>query len=147
LKDDQGTGLCKKFSNGKTCYPTRAPKLNYGLGAQYEFNLAGGSRITPRVDLNYQSKIWFITNSNVATPAGPVAPAEPSFGAQDGYSVVNAQIGWVSARDEWKVSVFGKNITNEKYFYGKLSLVGFFGREQGNVAPPAEWGLTIRKNF
>ena len=37
----------------------------------------------------------------------------------------------------------GTQPTDKEYFYGKLSLITFFGREQGNVAPPREWGMTV----
>jgi hypothetical protein len=33
------------------------------------------------------------------------------------------------------------------YFAGKLNLVSFFGREQGNPGAPREWGVTFKHNF
>ncbi len=40
------------------------------------------------------------------------------------------------------------NLTNKVYFYGKLALaVDSLGREQGNIAPPRQWLLTVRHNF
>ena len=38
--------------------------------------------------------------------------------------------------------MYGLNLTDEYYFYGKLSLLGNSGREQGNPAPPREMGLS-----
>jgi hypothetical protein len=38
-------------------------------------------------------------------------------------------------------------LTNEYYFFGKLSLLGNSGREQGNPAPPREVGVNLRFNF
>jgi hypothetical protein len=47
----------------------------------------------------------------------------------------------------WEVSLWGRNLADKAYFSGKLSLISFFGREEGNVAPPLEWGLTLKRNF
>ena len=52
-----------------------------------------------------------------------------------------------SAGRKWEVAAWGRNLTDTEYFYGKLSLISFFGREQGNPAPPLEWGLTFKRNF
>jgi hypothetical protein len=43
--------------------------------------------------------------------------------------------------------VYGRNLTDQEYFNGKLSLVGFFGREQGNVGAPREVGVTFKRSF
>ena len=48
------------------------------------------------------------------------------------YTILNARLQWDSPDDLWNVALYGQNLTDEGYFNGKLSLVGFFGREQGN---------------
>ena len=45
------------------------------------------------------------------------------------------------------MSLFGTNLTDEVYFNGMLCLVTVLGREQGNVAPPSEWGLALKRSF
>ena len=45
------------------------------------------------------------------------------------------------------MSLWGRNLTDKEYFYGKLSLITFFGREEGNPAPPREYGLTVQRKF
>jgi hypothetical protein len=39
------------------------------------------------------------------------------------------------------------HLTDEGYFNGKLNLVGFFGREQGNPGVPRTWGLSFKRTF
>jgi iron complex outermembrane receptor protein len=118
---------------GSRCYSPRTPKLTGGLGMQYEFGSSvGGGSITPRLDLVYQSKIYFTTNNQ---------------GAQDAYTLLNGRVSWDSADRDWQISLYGRNLTDEEYFNGKLSLVGFFGREQGNVGAPREYGITFQRNF
>jgi iron complex outermembrane recepter protein len=56
-------------------------------------------------------------------------------------------LSWQPANKKWDVSLWGRNLTDKAYFSGKLSLITFFGREEGNVAPPLEWGITFKRTF
>jgi len=134
LTDNGGNVLLNTGStcNGtERCYSQRTPALTWALGAQYGFKMASGS-LTPRLDATYQSKIYFTSNNQ---------------GEQDGYALVNGRITWAAANKDWELALYGRNLTNKEYFAGKLSLIGFFGREQGNPGAPREWGLTFKHNF
>ena len=39
------------------------------------------------------------------------------------------------------------NLTDKAYFYGKLALGALLGREQGNIAPPRQWLVTVKRTF
>jgi iron complex outermembrane recepter protein len=129
--------------NGETCYSPRTPKLTGSLGVQYSMPVWGGS-LTPRLDYTYQTKVYFVTNNGCFTTTGP---AGCGTGAQGGYGLLNARLTWQTSSKLWEVSLWGRNLTDKAYFSGKLSLISFFGREQGNVAPPLQWGLTLKRNF
>ena len=134
LYDNEGNVLLFEGSDprcGGQCYPTRTPKFNAGLGVQYSFVAAHGS-LTPRLDAQYQSKIYFNTNNT---------------GPQDAYTLLNGRLTWATTDNKWEMALYGKNLTDKGYFNGKLSLVGFFGREQGNPGEPRTWGLTFTRNF
>ncbi len=150
--------LCTTFANGSTCYPPRAPKWSYSLGIQYAEDLGNLGTLTPRLDIQGYSRMYFATYNDtcpVAQPAGGACPQATipapyptgGIGYQSGYTLLNARLTWNSPSKDWEVSLSGKNLTNKVYFYGKLSLVALLGREQGNVAPPREWMLTVRRNF
>ena len=94
--------------------------------------LAEGGSITPRIDAVYQSEIYFTTN-NQGAQEGVHAPERPVAVGFNGQSL--------------GVALYGQNLTDEGYFNGKLSLVGFFGREQGNPGTPRTWGLIFTRNF
>ncbi len=67
---------------------------------------------------------------------------------QPGYTLLNGRITWETPDRKWSVALSGSNLTNQVYFYGKLALaVNSLGREQGNIAPPRQWLLTLRRNF
>jgi iron complex outermembrane receptor protein len=117
--------------DGRRCYSPRTPKYNGALGLQYSFASSMGS-ITPRVDVQNQSTIYFTTNNQ---------------GVQDALTLVNGRVTWQSESEQWEVALYGDNLTDEGYFNGKLSLVGFFGREQGNPGLPRTWGISFKRNF
>jgi iron complex outermembrane receptor protein len=136
LVDNEGNELLFEGSDprcgGGKCYSPRTPKFTGGLGLQYAFGSVMGGSITPRLDFVHQSKIYFSTNNQ---------------GVQDAYTLVNGRVAWDSADRDWQISLYGRNLTDEEYFNGKLSLIGFFGREQGNVGAPREYGITFQRNF
>jgi len=134
LYDNEGNDLLFEGDDprcGGQCYPTRTPKWNGAVGIQYSFDTGSGA-ITPRLDAQYQSTIYFNTNNT---------------GPQEGYTLLNGRVTWESTDKAWDVSLYGNNLTDEGYFNGKLSLVGFFGREQGNPGTPRTWGLSFKRSF
>jgi hypothetical protein len=67
---------------------------------------------------------------------------------QPGYTTLNGRLTWDSPDGKWSTSLSVTNITNQVYFYGKLALaVDSLGREQGNIAPPRQWLVTVRRTF
>lgn len=128
---------------GDTCYSPRTPKYKGAVGVQYGFDLAGG-KLTPRLDATYQSKIYFTTNNGCANTTDNTLCGS---GAQDAYTLLNGRITWESESKAWEIAAYGRNLTDKGYFNGKLSLIGFFGREQGNPGAPRELGITFKRNF
>jgi iron complex outermembrane receptor protein len=125
---------------GDVMYSPRTPEWNLGLGMQYEFNVGSGATLVPRIDYTWQDDIWFATN--------PVAGiVNPQDGRQPAYGVLNGRVTWTNPDASWSVSGYALNLTDEYYFYGKLSLLANSGREQGNPAPPREVGVSFRYNF
>ncbi len=123
--------LINSECGGQRCYSERTPKLTANAGIQYGIPVPGGS-LTPRLDAQYQSRIYFTTNNQ---------------GEQGGYTLLNGRITWETESKDWDIALYGRNLTNKEYFAGKLSLIGFFGREQGNPGAPREWGITFERNF
>ncbi len=95
----------------------------------------------PRFDYTWQDDIWFATN--------PVAGiVNEQDGRQPAYGVLNARVTWTApGRRAGPSRLMRLNLTDEYYFYGKLSLLANSGREQGNPAPPREVGVSLRYNF
>ena len=162
--------LCTTFSDGTPCPQTRAPTWTFSAGAQYRFNLGSAGSLTPRLDASVISRVYFETfndTCSVVVPAGTACPAasvvappppstfistDPSgvagrLGYQPGYMLLNGHLTWRSPDNKWSTTFEVMNMTNKAYFYGKLALGALLGREQGNIAPPRTWLLTVRRDF
>lgn len=139
LEDDGGAGFCQTFTNGKPCLAPRTPTWTASAGLDYQFDLGGSGTLTPRLDVRYQSRIFFF--------ASTIGAEYNDINSQKQYATLNGNITWRSPDEDWEVSVYGRNLTDVAYFQGKLSLTGVFEREQGSVARPREVGVTLRRNF
>ncbi len=132
--DPGNSGLCRTNPlTGEKCPSPTTPKWNAALGATYTWGLGNAGELSVRGDMVYQSRMFFNT--------------DPNNGFQGEYVILNARATWVSPDDAWELSVFGTNLNDKVYYHGKLSLVNVLGREQGNVAAPAEWGISVKRRF
>jgi iron complex outermembrane receptor protein len=159
LKDDaqsQATQICTHFSDGSLCPQTRAPEWTGSLGVQYRIDLGTTGSITPRMDAQVISRVYYIpiANNGGAPPNKSelisTAPSGVAGGLdyQPGYTLLNGRLTYDSPDGKWSASVLVTNLTNKVYFYGKLALaVNSLGREQGNIAPPRQFLVTLRHNF
>jgi iron complex outermembrane receptor protein len=132
--DPGTTTLCTDDPPGGFCMAPRTPEWTAAVGATYEWGVGNGSRLILRGDAVYQSRMAFSSD-------------DPFNGFQGAHTLIDARLTWESADQGWAMSLFGTNLTDEVYFNGKLSLVGVLGREQGNVAPPRQWGLALKRSF
>jgi iron complex outermembrane recepter protein len=131
--DPGRSGLCRFLPNGDKCTAPRTPEWTAAVGATYRWGLDNGSSLSLRGDAVYQSKLFFGT--------------DPVNGFQDANTLIDARLTWESADRGWSMALYGTNLTDEVYFNGKLSLVTVLGREQGNVAPPRQLGLALKRMF
>jgi iron complex outermembrane receptor protein len=131
--DPGRSGLCRYLPNGDKCPAPRTPEWTAAVGATYRWALGNGGSVSLRGDAVYQSKMFFGT--------------DPVNGFQDAHTLVDARLTWESPDRAWSMALFGTNLTDKEYFHGKLSLVTVLGREQGNIAPPRQWGLSIKRAF
>ncbi len=103
------------------------------LGANLIFPLANGS-LYMRTDYIFMDD--HLTNRATS--------AVPSIDIDD-RSLLNARIGWRDAN--WDISLWGKNITDDKYanFTPDINPIGFTSTYF--LAPPSTYGATLRYDF
>jgi len=121
---------------GLTCTdrPNFVPKTNWSVGAAYDFAVAGGARLTPRVDVYGQSEIC----SSVVSAASCVAA----------YELINARLEWVSADGDWSFAGGVTNLSDKEYLLNIFDLT-LFGQNtvEGQPARPREWYFEFSRHF
>jgi len=83
-----------------------APEWMANLYAQYTVPLGSAGRISFRGEYRWQDDIFYTVFN------------DPAVG-QDSYGLADAMIYWESANEQWKISVYGRNLTDELYFTSK----------------------------
>jgi iron complex outermembrane receptor protein len=106
---------------------TYAPNFTFNLGVQYDFALASGDRITPRVNYGHVSEQWATLFENEAR--GDRVEAR---------NIVNAQIAW--RHDSWVTTLYGANLTDQHYVGAINSGLRFAGA-------PRTFGVRLLKAF
>ena len=65
----------------------------------------------------------------------------------DAYTVANARLTWRSSSNAWESALEVTNLTDRVYFLNKFDLRNIGGVATGTVAPPRQWGLTLKRVF
>lgn len=97
----------------------QAPDRTYNLGAQFEMAVSDGIEMTARLDWQYVGEMAFHTLQGEATPTiwqvfnGPGLTQDMSKAKRDAYDTLNARISFDA--ESWGVTIWGRNVTDEKY--------------------------------
>lgn len=124
----------------------RAPKWTMAINALYEHALDNGDFLV--FTANYAWKDDYFIIANTVQPG-----TDPNPGLVKSYGLLDASINYES--DKWRVSLFGKNLTNEDYFMHVLDVGTNYGAGGpisglwtfGTINPPRTWGLELGLNF
>ncbi|WP_169711754.1 TonB-dependent receptor [Henriciella litoralis] len=127
LEDTSGTGGFDGNSIANT------PDTSISGLARYEFDAFNGGRFHVQGSAAYKSDIFFSTENN------PLV-------AQDGYTLLNAQLGYTSADGRFEFNLFGKNLGDEEYLVNAADLSDF-GLIQRMFAAPRSFGAELRVSF
>ncbi len=69
------------------------------------------------------------------------------FTSQDALGLLNARIGIDFTEMDANLTLWGRNITDERYYFGSFDAPAQDGRMNSYPGQPATWGVTFRKNF
>ncbi|MEL7028563.1 MAG: TonB-dependent receptor [Pseudomonadota bacterium] len=112
----------------------KAPKWSLNIGGDYTIPLVDTLQATLRADYSYRSRTQHVPDNN------PLL-------TQDGYSLVNLRLTFAPEEGPWEFSVFGTNVTDERYITNGLSQFDTLGTTDVTFGRPAEWGLTAKWSF
>lgn len=64
-----------------------------------------------------------------------------------GYEILNARLGFNFDNINSSLTIWGRNITDERFYYGSFDIPFSDDKTMSYPAEPATWGVTFRKNF
>jgi iron complex outermembrane receptor protein len=107
----------------------RAPDFTFNIGGNYEHRFGNGSRVRISGNAYYSSSYPWDSGGRIF---------------QDSYVLVNAQIEYTLPGDHFSLTVWGKNLTDERVFnYVSISGAG----DRSSFADPITYGITGRFRF
>lgn len=110
----------------------KAPKLQYSIGGSYDYPVSDS--VTLLADVNYR---W--------TDKMETTLQNYAFGERRSVGNLDASVGFEGPSGKWKVSAFGRNLTNEKYIIDALSAGPLLSFASVNV--PRVLGIQLDVNF
>ncbi len=110
------------------------PQWKWNAGIQYDIDMGRLGTLTPHFDINYQAS--FYTNPT-NTPGSLV----------DSRTIANARLKWQAPDETLSVALEVTNLFDKFYYFNKFDLVTSNGNLTGQVAPPREWAVTVKKKF
>jgi iron complex outermembrane recepter protein len=123
-----------------------AAEQTYNLGMEYELPMASVGELVFRVDYSYIGERDF--PAITAFDAASQTLVDDAMDELEGdYDNVNARITYLNTSENWRVSLYGQNLTDEKYIY----LINKGGAEMGSPstrrANPRLYGLDVSYRF
>ena len=115
---------CKNLRGHPTTY---APNFTFNLSAQYQFDLDGGDKLTPRVNFAHESSQWATLLDN-ASLGDLIAPRD----------LLGAQLEW--QHGDYVVTLYGTNLTDQIYETALNTGTRYAG-------PPRQFGIRVMKPF
>ncbi|MEH6611095.1 MAG: TonB-dependent receptor [Halioglobus sp.] len=105
----------------------KAPELNYAIGALYEFPLSNGHFLVGALNYRWKDDAWNCGNSG-----GPKHfSSDPCL--VDSYGILDGSINYET--DNWRISIFGKNLTDESYLMHTLDVGGGYDSTASSSSP------------
>ena len=125
------------INNAASAVFQNTPKNNGNLTLNYARNLSDGSKIAANIGASYRSPYHMFEAVN------------PALDQNDSYTLVDAGISWTSSASHVKVSLTGRNLTDERY---KVGGYYFPGATFGNVVnsfygAPKTYTASIQYSF
>ncbi len=108
----------------------RTPDYQYNVGAELRLDLASWEdALRLRVNYSHQGELfWLPNNANT----------------EDAYGLLDARATLSPADQNWTLSVWGRNLTDELY---RVNVIPFFGDEMSRFGAPRTYGVEFGVEF
>ncbi len=128
----------------------QAPNETANLGVSLEFPMAKNRSFFARADWQYVGETWFHTLQGEQTPTiwqvffGPGLAQDFTNSQRDSYNTLNLRLGLES--DNWRLTAWGKNITDEQYLEEVIPAPEFGGSFNHESARDS-YGIELSYDF
>jgi iron complex outermembrane receptor protein len=119
-----------------------APDKSYSLGMHYQWPLTNGGTL-----LASASYGWMGAYQRAAAADFQSKNPDGSSKLEPAYGILNARIVYEPPHTNWKLSLFGKNLTNQWYVNGGLDVGRYEGYDAATIGRPRELGIGIQFVF
>ncbi len=110
------------------------PKLTIAVSPVFERELTKGGRLTARLDYSWRDEMWGEPSSDLARLT--------RIGSR---GLVNLHVGYEPLAENWRVSIYGRNVTDERYDNARLNTGDYLLRILSNDV--SEFGLQLDWSF
>jgi iron complex outermembrane recepter protein len=108
------------------------PEMTASLAVEYTVDVATGGQVTMRVDYSFRDEMY-----------GESSP-DPLRGTSiDSRDLINFNISYLSSDETWRVGVYGRNVTDERYVNATLNTGDWITQIWSN--DPSEFGIQFSK--
>ena len=133
LLDLDQDGTLEDFSNRDV---VRAPNVTGGIDLTYLQDLASGARLRYNVNFNYEDENTYYYNEVIGSNFDTVLEKR---------TILNANVTYRTADDRYYVSLFGKNLTDDRYKTASQAVGALW--TFANYGPPRSYGIEAGWNF
>tara|TARA_R110001599_G_C12276844_1_gene662667 strand:+ start:16703 stop:19057 length:2355 start_codon:yes stop_codon:yes gene_type:complete len=112
----------------------KTPDWTGSLSVDYTWPLGDMGTLTFGGDMSYRSSHYN-------------EPTNLAILEQDSYTLLGAHARLKSSGEDWSLTLFGTNLTNERYMTNGIQALGSLGTADAAYGRPREWGLTLSASF
>ncbi|MEO0412384.1 MAG: TonB-dependent receptor [Pseudomonadota bacterium] len=110
-----------------------SPKWTVAGGLSYDIETKWGP-VTPRVDVRYQSEVFF-------------SPFNLPLESQGGYAIVDARIAYSDPGERYTIAFAAENLLDKEYFTFGQDALAAQGVAYSQIGLPREFSVSINVNF
>jgi iron complex outermembrane receptor protein len=133
LLDRNFDGVLEDFSGREV---VRSPDLTAGIDLTYLQTLGSGGSIRWNMNYNHEDENTYYYNDDIGSDFDTVLEAR---------DIVNASLTWTDAEDRYHVSVYGKNITDDRYKTASQAVGALW--TFANYGAPDNYGIEFGARF
>ncbi|MFK7956303.1 MAG: TonB-dependent receptor [Lysobacterales bacterium] len=133
LLDRNFDGILEDFSGRDV---VRSPDVTAGIDLTYMQDLASGSTLRWNTNFNYEDENVYYYNDDIGEQFDTILEER---------TILNASITWTSSDDRYYVSLFGKNLTDDRYQTASQAVGALW--TFSNYGPPRVIGMEAGFRF